>query len=127
MNNSDMKKALVKAVKDYAPSGLADKNDPDAISRQAVVEAIQVKNLKLIGLRNGLLEIGKILEEDLDKQTYVLTVSAGWFNATTALAVARLEGNKVWAAAYAKEGLIKQSIAKGAIDKIKTVVQKHDR
>ncbi len=76
-------------------------------------------------IRDVLIEVGDILEEDLDSGCYIATVKAGVGSANTAIVVALVDGQVSFFGACAKEGLIKQSTAKKALEKIKKAVLKY--
>ena len=78
----------------------------------------------LLATRDALLETGTILEEDLDSCYYVAEVEAGAANANTALVVAIVGGRRCALGSCAKEGLIKQSTAKKAVEKVKEAALK---
>jgi len=75
----------------------------------------------LLATRDALIEVGDILEEDLDDGLYVASVDAGLANANAALVVGVIVGRRCVLAACAKEGLIKQSTAKKALERLKKV------
>ena len=65
-----------------------------------------------------LLAVGEIRSENPDTQEYVAIVHAGVANLNPALVVAKAITDRVYLAAYAKEGLIKQHTARKALDRI---------
>lgn len=104
-------------IEDYsAPLGITidDKNSKDAI------EIVFPKNINVLNaIRDIFSETGIILKEDLDKSIYIAAIKAGIFDANEAIVIALIDQHKCSIVAYAKEGLIKQSTSKRAIEKIK--------
>ena len=77
------------------------------------------KNISFSDVRDCLIGNGRILEEDFEKQIYVIAIEAGIANMNTAIiAIQRIDSNKLSILGYAKEGLIKQHTAEKAILKI---------
>lgn len=113
----DIKYELEVAIEEYGASfGIAKRNakhaDFDEIEYPPGVNP-------LLATRDALIEVGDILDEDLDAGIYVASVDAGLANANAALIVAVIAGRRCALAACAKEGLIKQSTAKKAIERLK--------
>ncbi|WP_311409058.1 hypothetical protein [Lancefieldella parvula] len=104
-------------IEEYsAPLGITidDKNSKDAI------EIVFPKNINVLNaIRDIFSETGIILKEDLDKSIYIASIKAGIFDANEAIVIALIDQHKCSIVAYAKEGLIKQSTSKRAIEKIK--------
>ncbi len=104
-------------IEEYsAPLGITidDKNSKDAI------EIVFPKNINVLNaIRDIFSETGIILKEDLDKSIYIAAIKAGIFDANEAIVIALIDQHKCSIVAYAKEGLIKQSTSKRAIEKIK--------
>ena len=104
-------------IEEYsAPLGITidDKNSKDAI------EIVFPKNINVLNaIRDIFSETGIILKEDLDKSIYIDSIKAGIFDANEAIVIALIDQHKCSIVAYAKEGLIKQSTSKRAIEKIK--------
>lgn len=72
-------------------------------------------------LRDHLIEIGTILEYDEDASIFIAAVNAGFGNRNPALIGLMLQGKTLYAAAYAKEGLIHQDTAQKALQKVLTL------
>ena len=70
-------------------------------------------------MRETLIRVGKILEEDIENKTHISTIPTGAMKAARALAVTVLDDHVLHIAAYAKEGLIKQNLSKKAVETIK--------
>lgn len=104
-------------IEEYsAPLGITidDKNSKDAI------EIVFPKNINVLNaIRDIFSETGIILKEDLGKSIYIASIKAGIFDANEAIVIALIDQHKCSIVAYAKEGLIKQSTSKRAIEKIK--------
>ena len=106
-------------IKEYSGSlgiKIDDMNSKDA-SEIMFPENINALN----AIRDIFDEFGIILKEDLDKSIYIAAIKAGIFDANEAIVIALIDQHKCLIAAYAKEGLIKQSTSKRAIEKIKKV------
>lgn len=88
-----------------------------------VEKKLSVGEMTFIQLRDRLLGNGKIIEEDFDKQIYVISVLAGAANMNTAVIGVKLVNQELHFAAYAKEGLIKQHTAEKAIEKLLKVLK----
>lgn len=121
MNNVENR--LGHAVEEYGSVyGLAKKNAKHAATGEIEfpdgVDALRA-------VRDVLTEVGDILKEDLEDRCYVAVVMAGTGNANPALVVALIEKSKCSLGACAKEGLIKQSTAKKALEKIKKAVLRY--
>lgn len=109
------KEALIKKMKEFisvTDKGLEEKT-------------VDVKEMSLSNLRDCLIGIGTILDEDFELNTYILSVGAGVANRNSAVVATQLSDNKLYFLGYAKEGLINQHTAKKAIDRIIKVVEKY--
>lgn len=92
----------------------------DDMDSKAAAEIVFPKNINALNaIRDVFSETGIILKEDLDKSIYIAAIKAGIFDANEAIVIALIDQHKCSIAAYAKEGLIKQSTSKRAIEKIK--------
>ena len=109
------KKTLIRKMKEFISvkeKGLEEKN-------------ISVKNMSLANLRDSLIGMGTILDEDFGINSYVVNVPAGIANMNSAVVALQLEGEKLLILGYAKEGLINQHTATKAIDKILKRISKY--
>lgn len=73
--------------------------------------------MTFINLRDCLIGLGTILEEDFDLNLYIMSVQAGVADKNNAIVAAKLDDNERHMFGYAREGFIKQHTAKKAIDK----------
>ena len=90
-----------------------------AKENEIVIKEYFVDNITFDNLRDCLIGNAKILEEDFEKQIYVVTVDSGINNMNGALIVIqRVDNNKLSLAGYAREGWINQHTAEKAILKI---------
>ena len=121
MDKDSMIKRLKEAVAKYLPS--ADKKLLSQISNQYIYEELD-KNIEFLLLRDVLLDVGTILEEDIENCTYVAVIESGVLNANPCIVVAQLFDNKVVINGFAQEGLIKQQTARKAINKLKKELEK---
>lgn len=93
------------------------KKEKGMIFKQAAVT-----KLTFAQLRDSLLGLGRILEEDFENKIYVTSIAAGVADRNAAVVAVRLSGDSLDLAGYAREGLIKQHTAEKAIEKICTVI-----
>ena len=92
----------------------------DDMDSKDAAEIVFPKNINALNaIRDVFSETGIILKEDLDKSIYIAAIKAGIFDANEAIVIALIDQYKCSIVAYAKEGLIKQSTSKRAIEKIK--------
>ena len=89
------------------------------MKKHCITDRICVKNVNRMRLIEAITLHGAILEENINEQSCVAVVNTGKMNAVRALVAIVLKKDAVQFAAYAKEGLIKQGLAQGAIEKIK--------
>ena len=93
------------------------KKEKGMIFKQAAVT-----KLTFAQLRDSLLGLGRILEEDFENKIYVTSIAAGVADRNAAVVAVRLSGDSLDLAGYAREGLIKQHTGEKAIEKICTVI-----
>lgn len=111
------KKPLIGKMSEYIPI-----KEKSLIERQ-----INVQNMSFVNLRDSIIGVGKILEEDLEISTYVVNISAGAANMNSAVVAIQLNDNCVSMLGYAKEGLINQHTAEKAIDKVVERISKYTK
>lgn len=99
---------MLKKLNDYIPAN----------KKGLVEKTIDFNNKDFNNLRDSLLGVGTILEEDFDDNIYVLNVPAGFAGKNAAIVVVMLEENVLKLLSYAKEGLINQHTADGAVNRI---------
>ncbi len=85
----------------------------------SVREAFEVEGCTPKGLAEALMGVGKVIRQSDDETEYVAVIGAGIANMNIAMTVARIDGSSIEMIAAANEGLIKQSTAKRAIDRVK--------
>ncbi|WP_027621463.1 hypothetical protein [Acetivibrio clariflavus] len=85
---------------------------------QIVEKVINVDNITFTNVRDRLIGLGKILEENFDDTYYVVNVPAGVANKNTAVVLVRWSEDNISLFAYAKEGLINQHTADKAIERV---------
>ena len=83
--------------------------------------AVIASNPTDLRMRSAIIGLGRILEEDTKKHTYITTVKC---NFNEALAVLKRENGTVEIAACAQEGLIPQHIAENAVRLIEERIKK---
>ena len=91
-----------------------------SFNQQTQAEAtFEIKGDALQTIKTAVGKIGDLLaeEDDLESGNKVLVIQskAGWLNANPAILVAIVNGTKVGVMAFAKEGMINQKTAAGAI------------
>lgn len=91
--------------------------------KDIVEKKLSVEDRTFIQVRDRLLGMGKILEEDFEKKVYIIAVMAGVANMNTAFVGVQLKNNELILVGYAKEGLIKQHTAEKAIAKLEEVLK----
>lgn len=74
--------------------------------------------ISLMQLRDGLLRIGHILEENIDEKIYVVSIKAGKLGVNNAVIVCKLSAKHLYLVGYAREGLLKQNTCIKAMKKI---------
>lgn len=81
------------------------------------------KGLTFLKLRDALITIGRIIEEDEEHKVYVAAIKAGLADMNTAYIAAGIEGDALELAVYAKEGLINQHTGDKAVEKLTNVLE----
>lgn len=118
MVNKAMMLALSEAIDKYGDLVYANGNKETLLKKGTEYKLIEgIKNGPQ-RIREALLKVGEILEEDENKKTIIALIPSGSMNASHALLVALYSENTVDIAAFFKEGLIKQHGARQAIDKV---------
>lgn len=117
---SDIREKLLEKLIEY---GRIDSNlSPEQKKKEKehfACETVAVKNYNILKVRDSIIGLGTILEENIDEQFYIATIKIGFIGAYEAVAIVCLDKDVISIAAYAKEGLISQNNAQKAIDKIK--------
>ena len=96
--------------------------DVNRSMRDVKTSSIDLEDVTDLKIRDAILGIGEILEEDLDSHSYIATVKLGKNRETQAM-ISR-DGNKVEISAYGKEGLAKQNLADKTIKKLQTALER---
>lgn len=109
------KKALIEKMKDYM----------DFKEKEVEEKKIDVRNMTFTNLRDCLIGLGTILDEDFDLLSYIVSVPAGVANMNNALVAIQLIHNVLYMFGYAPEGLINQHTAKNAMDKVEKRISKY--
>ena len=120
----DIKEKLLEKLIEY--ERIDPTLSPDKITEakeKFAFEEIDVNNFNILKVRDAIMGLGTILEENLDKKYYITTIKIGSIGAYEAVAIAHLGQNKLSIAAYAKEGLLFQNNARKAVDKIKARIK----
>lgn len=86
--------------------------------KQVVEKEIKITNITFTNVRDRLIGMGQILEENFEDTYYVVNVPAGVADKNSAIVLVKWdkESLKLWA--YAKEGLISQCTAELAMKKV---------
>lgn len=85
---------------------------------QIAEKEMYIDNITFKKIRDKIVGLGKILEEDTEKQIYVITVMTGFANMNMAFVGMQLKNNLLIFVGYAKEGLINQHTSEKAIAKV---------
>jgi len=85
---------------------------------QVVEKSIAINGVTFTNLRDCLTGLGKILEENFDKNYYILKISSGIANKNVAIILIIYSDDSISMFAYAKEGFINQHTADKAMDKV---------
>lgn len=86
--------------------------------KQVVEKEIKITNITFTNVRDKLIGMGKILEENFEDTYYIVNVPAGIANINSAIVFVKWNRESLALWAYAKEGLINQHTADGAIEKM---------
>lgn len=76
-----------------------------------------VTDVSMLKIRDTLLKIGTLLQENLEEEYYIGTIAAGIGNKNTAYIIIKKNKKSLGVCCYAREGLIKQHTARKAINK----------
>ena len=83
--------------------------------------SITSNSVSSVALRDILLEIGDVLDEDLENSAYIATVKTGLFNIASSVVGAMVCDKTVYIVCIAHEGLLQQNLS------IKTVTRLAER
>lgn len=119
MRGCNVKDVLARGLQKYGELAVAGNNVENLLKKYSKTESMRVTGITMEHLRRVIAARGNILEENSEAQFFIAVIPTGRMNATRALMATVLQDDVVQFAAYAKEGLIKQHLAKGAIDSIK--------
>ena len=109
------KKALINKMKEYMTFK----------EKEIEEKSISIKNMTFVNLRDCLIGLGTILDEDFDLNSYVVSISSGFAGMNNAIVAIQLLDNKLDMLGYAPEGLIKQNTVKKAMDKIENRISEY--
>lgn len=109
------KRLLMKKLKRFA----------DVEEKKVFTKSIRVKDMSFMNLRDSLLGMGKILEEDFDNNTYVINIPEGLGGLNSAMFVVQLNDNSVDCLGYSREGIFNQHTAEKAAAKIEKRLKKY--
>lgn len=84
-----------------------------------------IHDLTVLKVRDVLMEIGHIKQENLERQEYVATMGAGFCKSNIAYLATRIEENKLYVSVNAREGLINQHTRKGAINELRRKLKEY--
>ncbi|QUA52200.1 hypothetical protein [Aristaeella lactis] len=99
-------------------------SDIDKESERVIYETITFNKPGDLHIRDAIFGMGTILKEDLDNHYYITSVKTGLFNNVLAYAIIqRNEEGTADIAVYAKEGIIKQNLARKALERIQKALQ----
>lgn len=86
---------------------------------------VAVRNMTFVNLRDCLIGLGRILDEDFELNSYVVCVPSGFADKNNAIVAIQLQKNGLHMLGYASEGLIKQHTVKKAMEKVEKRVSKY--
>ena len=107
----DIKKLLVKVAK--ANDLMSPKVSMEKIEKQIETVVVEKPGVQILQVRDTLFGMGKIMEENIEKEYYLSTIRVGLH---AAILLARCLENSVEVATWAEESLINQHTAKKALD-----------
>ena len=122
MDKKQMDQFLIKAVKKFEP-GVNEKM-LEKVSKQSEYAELQIDGISFLAVRDKLILLGKVLEENEKKKLYTGCINAGVGNSNPCILVVYVNENQVVIDAFAREGLINQHTAKKAVKKLKESLQK---
>lgn len=109
------KKALIAKMKEYM----------NFKEKEVEEQSFGVRKMSFANLRDYLIGLGTILDEDFDLNSYVISIPAGIANMNNAIVAIQLIENELYLLGYAPEGLIKQHTVKQAMEKVEKKVSKY--
>jgi len=122
MKKEQMDQLIVKAVKKFEP-GVTEKLLKN-VPKQSEFEELEIKDVSFLVIRDNLMTLGKILDENEKKKTFTVCVNAGVANSNPCILVVLVGKDIVSIGAFAREGLINQHTARKAVKKIKGKLRK---
>lgn len=122
MDKKQMDQFLIKAVKKFEPG--VNPKMLEKVSKQSEYAELSIEGIKYKVVRDNLILLGNILEENEKKKTYTVCINAGVANSNPCIIVVYVDMDKVFINAFAREGLINQHTARKAIKKIKDKFEK---
>ncbi len=101
-------------------------NDIFQLQPQNTEEHIfKVRDITIFKIRDILMKLGNIAQENLEDQEYFAAVNAGLLKSNVAYMACRLDGEKLYVVITAKEGLINQNTCKGALYELKRELNRY--
>lgn len=97
-----------------------------ANEEKTVTDSIMLPHINQKILRDCLMELGTVLEEDEKNGIYVAKILSGIFNQNPTVVGLCTEGILLYAAAYAKEGWMQQKSASKVLKKIFTWMKRKE-
>ncbi len=122
MDKKQMDQFLLKAVKKYEPGVTAKMLEK--VDKQCEYAEITVKGINYRIVRDNLIILGNIIEQNEKKKTYTVCINAGVANSNPCIIVVYVDKDLVFVDAFAREGLINQHTARKAVKKIKDKFEK---
>ena len=93
-------------------------NDIDKAKKEVRVTTVLLKNPSDLFIRDTVMKMGSVLQENLDEHYYITTVNIRTLGKVSTQAIVLRNGESAEVAVYAHEGLIKQNLAKKALDEL---------
>lgn len=122
----ELSKSLKKAANDYAAAlGELDTQINDRrFSNGSFFSAVKVNGDNTYKtVRDALIDMGIILLDDEKRGVVLAMLKGGVGKLAPVLLLAKIDGSNVSLGAYSREGLIRQHIAKNAIESLKKTLQ----
>ena len=123
MKKEQMDQLLVKAVKKYE-LGVTPKI-LEKVPQKSEFEELEIEDISFLIVRDNLIALGKILDENENKKMFTACINSGVANSNPCILVVLTAKNRVYIGAFAREGLINQHSAHKAIQKLSTELKKY--
>ena len=100
-------------------------NDVTKAKKEVMTECVALPNVNDLTIRDAIIGMGTILEEDLENHYYITSVRAGTFGNVLTYAFLQRNDSSVEIIVFAHEGLVKQHLGEKTLRKLKTSLLSH--